>query len=58
MLDIVLKLIALTGFVASLSVLVIWVPSPDLIAVVVVVAAMAVYDLLVRPVLRRRGRGV
>jgi hypothetical protein len=54
MLDLILKVVALGAFIASLAVLVIWVPSPDLVTVIVIVAAMAVYDFLVRPYLRRR----
>lgn len=49
MLDFVLKLIALVAFVGSLAVVAVKVPSPDLVIVIVVVAAMATYDLLIRP---------
>jgi len=54
MLDNILKIVALAAFIASLTVLVIWVPSPDLVTVIVIVIAMAVYDFLIRPYLRRR----
>ncbi len=54
MLDTVLKIVALGALIASLAVLVIWVPSPDLVAVIVVVVAMAVYDFFIRPFLRRK----
>ena len=55
MLDTVLKIAALSGFAASLAVLAIWVPLPDLITVVIVVVAMAVYDFFIRPYLTRGG---
>lgn len=54
MLDLVLKILALASFVASLMVLVIYVPDIDLTVVLLIVIAMAVYDFLVRPILRRR----
>lgn len=54
MLDLVLKILALASFVASLMVLVIYVPDIDLTIVLLIVIAMAVYDFLVRPILRRR----
>ncbi len=54
MLDLILKIVALAGFIVSLAVLVIWVPSPDLVTVIVIVVAMAVYDLLIRPYVRSR----
>jgi hypothetical protein len=54
MLDNILKIVALAAFIASLTVLVIWVPSPDLVTVIVIVVAMAVYDFLIRPYLRRK----
>lgn len=56
MLDTVLKLLALAGFVATLAVLAIYVPSVDLLAVLAVVFAMAAYDFLIRPLLARRRR--
>lgn len=56
MLDAILKVIALCTFVAFIAFLPVFVPLPDLITVVVVVALMAVYDLLIYPVLRRRRR--
>lgn len=55
MLNIVLKIAALAGFVVSLAVLAIYVPDLDLIAVLVIVAAMAIYDFLIRPMLMRNG---
>jgi hypothetical protein len=55
--DLVLKLIGLAMFIAWLAVLAWFVPHIDLITVLVLVAAMAVYDLLVRPALiARHGR--
>lgn len=54
MLDIILRIAALAAFVASLAVLVIFVPEPDLVIVLVLVAAMAIYDFLIRPL--RAGR--
>lgn len=55
MLNMVLKLAALTGFVASLAVIAVYVPHLDLVVVLVVVAAMAIFDFLVRPMLGRNG---
>lgn len=55
MLNIVLKIAALAAFVASLAVLAIYVPDLDLIAVLVIVAAMVIYDFLIRPMLMRNG---
>ena len=57
MLNTVIKILALAGFVASLAVLAIYVPEPDLTIVLVIVAAMAIYDFLIRPVLMRNGKG-
>ena len=56
MLDLILKLMALAAFVTSLAVLAIFVPEPDLVAVLAIVAAMSIFDFLVRPFLARRGR--
>jgi hypothetical protein len=56
MFDNVLRLLALAGFAASLAVLAVYVPSPDLVIVVAVVLAMAAFDFLLRPVLLRRNR--
>jgi hypothetical protein len=53
MLDVILRISGLTGFIASLVVLVIYVPEPDLVVVLLLVAAMAIYDLLVRPMIAR-----
>lgn len=55
MLNAIIKIAALAAFVASLSVLAIYVPDLDLMAVLVIVAAMAIYDFLVRPFLMRNG---
>lgn len=55
MLNTVLKIAALAAFVGSLSVLVIYVPDLDLMAVLIIVILMAVYDFLVRPMLVRNG---
>ena len=41
MIDTVLKLLALTGFIAFIAFLPIFVPLPDLIVVTAIVAAMA-----------------
>jgi hypothetical protein len=54
MLDNVLKVIALAGLAATLAPLAIKVPDVDLIAVLAVVMAMAVFDFLVRPYFRGR----
>lgn len=54
MFDIILRIAALAAFVASLAVLVIFVPEPDLVVVLALVAAMAIYDFLIRPL--RAGR--
>jgi len=56
MLDVVLKIVALAGFVASLAIIAIWVPVPDLMVVIAVVVAMAVYDFFVLPYRTRRDR--
>ena len=56
MTDIVLKLIALAGFILTLAVLAIYVPQADLIGVLAIVVLMAAYDFLVRPLMRNRGR--
>lgn len=53
MLDTILKMAALVTFVATLSVLVIYVPDLDLVAVLIIVIVMVVYDFLVRPLLVR-----
>ncbi|HEY7750319.1 MAG TPA: hypothetical protein VH933_16785 [Aestuariivirgaceae bacterium] len=49
MLDMMLKVAALAGFAATLAPLAKHVPSPDLIGVLAVVFAMAVFDFIVRP---------
>lgn len=57
MLDNVLKVLALATFIVFVSILAVRVPSPSLVAVLVIVVAMAVYDFLVRPYrLRNRKR--
>jgi hypothetical protein len=56
MLDVILRIAALAAFVASLAVLVIFVPEPDLVVVLLLVAAMAIYDFLLRPILSNRRR--
>jgi hypothetical protein len=56
MLDNALRVIALATFIAYIAVLAIWVPDPDLVIVLMVVAAMATYDFLIRPY-RMRGGG-
>ena len=53
MLTTILKLAALASFVASIAVIVVYVPDPSLIVVVAIVIAMAVYDFLIRPMLFR-----
>lgn len=55
MLNTILKIAALAAFVASIAVIVFYVPDPSLIAVVVIVIAMVVYDFLIRPTLMRNG---
>jgi hypothetical protein len=55
MLDNVLKIVALAMFIAYIAVLAIWVPDPDLVVVLVVVAALAIYDFLIYS--RRSGNG-
>lgn len=54
MVDNVLKVLALATFIAFIAFLPIWVPLPDLIVVSAIVVAMAAYDFLIYPVLRRR----
>jgi hypothetical protein len=54
MTDIILKLIALAGFLITLSVLAIYVPQADLIGVLAIVVLMAAYDFLLRPIVRNR----
>ena len=56
MVDTILKVLALSLFVGSLAVIAVKVPDPELITVIVLVAAMAVYDLLVRPYMMRDKR--
>ncbi|CAN0503503.1 unnamed protein product [Phaeothamnion confervicola] len=53
MLDVILRIFALTCFVASLAVLAIYVAEPALIVVLVLVVAMATYDFLIRPMIAR-----
>ncbi|WP_119299671.1 hypothetical protein [Dongia deserti] len=55
MLNTILKLAALASFVASVTVLAIYVPDLDLIAVLIIVAVMAIYDFLIRPIRIRNG---
>jgi hypothetical protein len=57
MLDIVIKVLALACFIAYVAVLAIWVPDPDLVVVLVIVAAMAIYDFLIRPYRMRNSDG-
>jgi len=54
--DTVLKALALVSFVVFIAFLPIFVPLPDLILVVVIVAGMATFDLLIYPAIRRRRR--
>lgn len=54
MFDVILKVLALAAFVGSMLVLVIYVPDMDLTVVLLIVLAMAIYDFLIRPALRRR----
>jgi hypothetical protein len=57
MLDNVLKVFALATFIVFVAILAVRVPSPSLVAVLLIVVAMAVYDFLVRPYrLRDRNR--
>jgi hypothetical protein len=53
MLDTVLKVLALALFAGFVGILAVRVPAPSLVVVLVVVLAMAVYDLLIRPYQRR-----
>jgi hypothetical protein len=55
MLNTILKLAALASFVASMGVIVVRVPDAALIAVLVIVVAMAIYDFLIRPARMRNG---
>jgi hypothetical protein len=55
MLNSVVKIAALASFVLSMGVIVVYVPDLDLMAVLVIVSAMAIYDFLIRPVLIRNG---
>lgn len=57
MIDVILRVAALACFAATLGVLGYYVPSPDLLVVLSLVAAMAIYDFLVRPLLKR-GNGI
>ena len=52
--DMVMKILALAAFVASLAVFGWYVPDVSLIAVLALVSAMAAYDFFVRPALARR----
>jgi len=54
--DTVLKIFALATFIAFIAFLPVFVPLPDLIVVVVIVAGMAAFDLLIYPAMRRRRR--
>lgn len=54
MFDMILRILSLAAFVGSMLVLVIYVPDMDLTAVLLIVLAMAIYDFLIRPALRRR----
>jgi TRAP-type uncharacterized transport system fused permease subunit len=54
--DTILKVLALATFIVFIAVLPVFVPKLDLIAVCVIVAAMAIYDFLIYPALRRRRR--
>jgi len=54
MIDHILRLLALAGVVATLGIIWLFVPRVDLGAVIVVVLAMAVYDLYVEPIVRER----
>jgi hypothetical protein len=57
MVDTVVKVIALAGFIAFVAFLPIYVPDPDLMAVVVIVVGMATHDFFIRPFMRRRNSG-
>jgi hypothetical protein len=54
--DVVLRLVALAGFILTLAVLAAYVPQADLIGVLAIVICMAAYDLLVRPMFRNSRR--
>jgi hypothetical protein len=55
-LDYIIAPLALICFAASLAIIPIWVPLPDLIVVCVIAVAMAAYDFW-RSALRRRNNG-
>ena len=55
MLDTVIKVIAIAGFILSLAVIVTWVPEWNLILVMLLATAMAVYDFFLRPRRKRNG---
>ena len=56
MADQLARLFGILAFIASLAILAWYVPELDLIAVVVLVCAMAIYDMLIRPRLVRNSR--
>lgn len=53
-LDWTLSLIALSGFGSFLYVIAVFVPEPDLLIVIGVAFAMALYDFWIRPLVQRR----
>ena len=53
-LDWVLSAIGLLGFVAFTGTVAAFVPEPDLLAVIAIAVAMAVYDFWIRPLRRKR----
>ncbi len=57
MIDTIVRILALALFVASMAIIAIKVPEPDLVTVIVLVAAMAAYDFLIRPWRMRNGQG-
>jgi hypothetical protein len=56
MVDILLKIVALAGFVAFSAVLAVRVPEPSLVTVLIIVSLMAAYDFFVDPYIRRNGK--
>ena len=53
-LDWVLSGIGLAGFISFVGIIGAFVPEPDLLVIITIAAAMAVFDFWVRPLLQRR----
>lgn len=52
-LDWILSLVGLAGFAVFLGIIASFVPEPDLIAVIAIAFAMALFDFWIRPFVRR-----